>query len=733
MRIPIILSTIALALVPITVSAQQAVKPGATTGSINFGGRVTSLDGDPARYERYRDLGDGAFLQRIAINRETNGWVIDLSGDNVGRRDQRFLGDFVRPGKFKGWAMWDQIPMLLSRSTRTLFAEGVDGPAGVLTINDALQAQVQATPASIASVFAASATQFETKSQRNRGRGGFEYLATPAFTVRSQVQYTDRKGTLPYGASFGHSSLVEIPAPIQHTLTDVGASAEFSRAAVLLRAGYSGSFFHNEFTSVTLDNPFRVADIAATPSKGRLSLAPTNTFQSVNAMASVKLPRRSRATAYVTMGSLKDAGDPLIPQTINSANATSPLDRNVVEGEARTTGVNLTFVSRPARYVDVNVRYKMYNYDNRTPLFAMTQRVAYDATPAAVTPAQHSEPFGVVRHTFDADFKVAPARHASAGIGFSQIIEERNLRIFESTTDNVIRLVFDSVGNSWFALRTKFEHSQRRGKGIELGEAELAAIGEQPGMRHFDVAPRDRDRVTMLGSMTPTDSISLNASVAAGKDDYRLELPQTRTPAESLFGLRDNTHRVYGVGIDVVPSTNVTLGGSYSYEHYNALSRSRQASPGPEFLDPARNWSAEGTDRVHSVIMTAGVNKIADKLDIQFSYDFNRARALYEYIAGTATNRTLPEEVVLTTTLPPPKALPIVKSDLGRGTADLIYSLTSRVGVGVSYWYEQYRVTDFTLDADANPDLARGQALLLGYMYRPYTANTFWGRLIVNW
>ena len=29
---------------------------------------------------------------------------------------------------------------------------------------------------------------------------------------------------------------------------------------------------------------------------------------------------------------------------------------------------------------------------------------------------------------------------------------------------------------------------QRRGVGIEEGELELAAIGEQPGMRHFDIA-----------------------------------------------------------------------------------------------------------------------------------------------------------------------------------------------------------------------------------------------------
>ena len=32
-------------------------------GRIDFGVRGTTLDGDAARYERYRDLGDGLFLE----------------------------------------------------------------------------------------------------------------------------------------------------------------------------------------------------------------------------------------------------------------------------------------------------------------------------------------------------------------------------------------------------------------------------------------------------------------------------------------------------------------------------------------------------------------------------------------------------------------------------------------------------------------------------------------------
>ncbi len=76
----------------------------------------------------------------------------------------------------------------------------------------------------------------------------------------------------------------------------------------------------------------------------------------------------------MSIGSLKDAGDPLMAQTINTANTAliAPLERTHVEGEARTSSTNLTVVSRPNRYLDFSMRFRTYDYDNRTPEFALT-------------------------------------------------------------------------------------------------------------------------------------------------------------------------------------------------------------------------------------------------------------------------------------------------------------------------------------------------------------------------
>jgi MtrB/PioB family decaheme-associated outer membrane protein len=719
-------------------------------GFVDFGARGTTSEGDAARYERYRDMSDGMFLETATWVRDWKSSLFDFRAEHVGRKDQRYNGAFIQPGRVKAWMMWDQIPMLMSGTTKTLFTSA---SPSFLSIDDALQLQVQAVPVSINNVFAANSQVFELQSRRHIFESGVEYLATESLSFKGQVRRTMREGAIPYGGSFGHSSLVEMPAPVLHTTNDIEGAAEYTTGPVLLRGGYNGSWFHNDVTQLEFDSPFRLTDLASTPAHGRLSQAPSNSFISANGLASVTFAGRSRATAYLSVGMLRDAGAPLMPQTINTAVVTAPLERTTVEGEARTTAMNLSFVSRPTRLLEFSARYRTYNYDNRTPEFDLAQRVSYDnaAAPAtmsalggATSTQVNTEPFGVTRHNFDAEAGLNMSGGLRAAFGYTRLEEDRSHRVIEGNTDDILRISFDVVGNTLFSVRSRYEHSQRRGEATEEAERELFRIGEQPGMRHYDVAERNRDRVTVLGAFTPGGTISFNASVGVGKDDY----------IESLFGLRDNTHRVYTVGGDFIPSDRVSFNAGYSFERYQALSRSRQANPpaanatitydqyqvlntqtnpGVQVADASRNWATDGLDRAHGAMVGLEIMKIGGKVDLQLNYDYSNARADYTYIAGAVPDRTLPEEVIIDSTLPPPNQLPPTHSVLRRGTLDLTYALTSRLGIGFSAWHESYSVSDFTLDAEATPNLARGSVVLLGYTYRPYNATTLWGRLIYSW
>ncbi len=342
----------------------------------------------------------------------------------------------------------------------------------------------------------------------------------------------------------------------------------------------------------------------------------------------------------------------------------------------------------------------------------------------------------MVRQNFDADVNFTPITAAAVGVGYTRANEDRNHRIFESTADDLVRVSFDSVGTGFFTLRTKYERSQRRASGaaseiaVHLAET-LERHEEQPNLRHFDVAERDRDRVTVIGSVMASENVSINASVAAGKDDYIRD--QFVASGESRFGLRDNTHRVLTFGFDAAPLEEASIAASYSHERYKAFSTSRQARPGAQFVDQSRDWSTDATDRVHSFLVLFDLMRLNDRVDVQVSYDFNRARAFYEYGTGTVADRTLPEEVIVEGTLPTPEELPPTLSQLHRATTDLTYWVTDQLGIGGSYWFEDFDVEDFTLDVESTPNLLRGNTLLLGYLYRPYTANTVWGRLVYRW
>jgi len=773
--------TVTLALIPATASGQTigwTVPTG--TNILDVGARGTSLDGDSARYERYRDLGNGLFLEAIRWDGQRKDWLFSLKGDHTLYKDQKYVARADRPGRVKTWFLWDQVPMLMSNTTQTLFREDFTTEPNVFTIDPAIRSQVQANPgaspntAVVPALFDANARTFETSGRRNTAQTGVDYIASPELSIKALYQYTNRQGVIPYGGSYGHSSLVEFPAPIAHVTNDFDTSAEWTHDRLLLRGGYQGSWFTNENLTATFDNPFRTYDsnpssctpapgvsglCSGSPATGRLSLPQSNSFFTLNGLASYQLAPRTRVSFYLSSGSLKDAGDPIMLNTVNPLNQAvlTPLDRTTVDGEARTLSTNLSFVSRPNSWADFSARYRTYDYDNKTAPFALTQRVSYDNAPGIASMSTlggvgvpyttnpiHTEPFGVTRNTLDLDFRLTPKARMVAGIGYTMLDEERSHRLIEETTDHILRLTFDVVGNRWFTLRTKYEHADRSGAATEEAQQALFGIGEHPGIRHFDIAPRNRNRVTVLGSTMLRDDTSLYASVAFGKDDY----------TESDFGLRDNTNRIFTIGSDMTPRENVSIGASYSYEHYNALSRSRQANPpsptityeqylqlsqGPttvQVSDATRNWASDGTDRAHSVIVFGEVLNIRSRMDLHFTYDMNRAEAAYNYITGPVTDRTLPDEAPPTTltncNVPENCKLPLVTNDFDRFTTDLTYWLSPRIGLGGSYWYERYRVTDWALDAEATSQEVLSQAMILGYNYRPYTANTFFGRLLLR-
>lgn len=701
--------------------APETTTTGLSMGYVDFGIRGTSITGDTARYNKYRDLGDGLFLNRFRLERTQNNWIINGAADNVGRLDQRFEGRATLPGTVKAWVTYNQTPWLLSNTAQTLYR--AQSP-NELRIDNGLQGDLQAAPSSsarapiLASFIASNAGSLELGASRHTGTAGVQYLIDPNTTLSFNVSRMNRSGDIPIAGTFGFSNAVEIFAPVYHHLTDFTVSAEHTQGRVLFRAGYSGSFFRNDYTSITWDNPLVLTDASNASSRGRESLPPSNDYQSVNGLVAVTMPQHTRLLGSVAFGVLKDVNANILPLTINSTHAdAAPLERTTVDGNAHTQAVNLRFTSSPSRDVSIEARYHYYNYNNLTPVFAVTQEVQYDSSLGSVDPPETTARYGGSRNTFDANVTLHFIKDSNVRAGYTRNGANYKMRIFASSAEDSEYVSFDRLTSQWFAVHAKYLHASRRGSGFDPEEI---PEGEQPAIRTFDVADRDRNLFTVRGSILPTaaGNVSINLTAGAGKDNY----------PNSALGMAYAKHYTFGLGVDATPVDNVTLSVSYDLDNFQSLQWSHDTSSNPAqptgaamFLDPSREWSDTNHDRLHSFLADLELSNLGDKVDLKFTYNFNRARTTYLY--GLLPNSPLEE----------PDQLPALLSELNRATVDATYMLTSKIGVGFTYWYDRFRVDDFALDATGLPQLNMPSALLLGYRFLPYTAHTVWGHLIYHW
>jgi MtrB/PioB family decaheme-associated outer membrane protein len=711
-------------------------------GQVDFGLRASSIDDDAARFQRFRDLRDGATLDSFRWAREEQTWIFNAEASNLGYRDQRLFAGFNKLGAVKASFEWDQVPTFYSDVTKSLFTYQGNG---VFRVNDAIQQGIQGGSVSLITPSVLSqARQFDTRSRSDNAL--FNLVVTPSrdVDVTVKVRSKSRNGSLTGYGNFAPSPgglAFELPTPVDDRTTDINASAEWANQQGRVSVGYVGSWYDNSIRSIQFENPLAFTDFFTTnpttgartytSSLGQMASWPNSTAHSVNGAGSIKLPGKSKASAFVSVGTWKQ-NDALLAPTVNSLLAAPALERSTAEAEARIVATNFNFNTRPAKSLWLNAKYRFYDYDNRTPVFDIANFVPGDTSLGA---AHETEPAGFRRHNLDVDASYTPISLVGFRVGYGHESADRTFRIFEKTAENVFRASADLTGTRYVTVRGLFEHSQRTGSGFD--EALLEDVGEQPEMRHFDIADRDRNRGTVIVTVSPVEVFGLNASVAAGNDNYK----------NSGFGLRDNNHRVYSAGFDYAPTNQVNTNFTYGYEKYDSLQWSRTSNPlsatDQGFNDPRRDWGIDGGDRVRTVSASLMLTQLVPKTELSFNYDYSRSKATYLYevndqwldlallpvpTTGSGTVSRLPVE------------LPAVQNRLSAFRTDARYFLTKNVAVGVVYLYEQYRVNDYALSPDTLNSIVpltlsggSSNTIFMNYVFRPYTANTVWARLTYLW
>ncbi len=741
---------------------QPAPPPSATTssgtgwtGTIDFGARMNSLEGDKARYQRYSDLRNGA-ATRFTVGKETSQYVFSAAVENVGYRDQRYLANFDHNGRVKMAFMWDSIPLNYSYASSTPW---VEQSPGVFTLDRAARLLVQngaavgvptsAAQLGTASIFRGLANPYDIQARRDIAAFTGTFMATRDLSLNLAFTSTAKSGHEPKGASFGFSVAGQLPLPLDNRTNDLTAAAEWLNRKGMLRVAWDGSWFRNSIHEILFDNPVRADDTFPIDNSGysngrgaatsRMAAPPDNSMNTVSASGLIKMAGHSNVNGTLSFTSMNQ-NDTLIPWTSNNV-INSPavfakfpgiasLPRDTAEAKVHGVNALLTYTSRPNRFFGLTTRYRFNDRRNLTPMFDAIEYVRMDAVPEES--GGESEQFNIRQSTFDANALFAVSSHTDLRVGYTVDDVKRTHRDLSNSTDYTFRTTLDTVGTDYLMVRLIYERSQRVGSGLD--EEGLVEAGFQPAVRTYDVADRSRNRGWLVVTLTPASIFDVTVSVAAARDRFNGDGQE--------FGLSDNDNTVVNVGFNARPADKVQMGVNYGRDTYSSLMKSRNANPDctpcpgtgyNSWFDPNRNWNLDQDEKVNNASVYLDLLHMIKQTDVRFSYDYSDSNNSYIHSGPRI------QELQTATTLTPGdgrpcavgiascfEALPAITNKWQRFLADVQYMFTRNAGFGIGYRFEKFNVNDYAT-VDLSPGTPRIDSLGLigtGYGNRPYKANT---------
>ena len=353
----------------------------------------------------------------------------------------------------------------------------------------------------------------------------------------------------------------------------------------MLRVAYDGSWFNNLDDTLVWDSPLRLDDSTSAPGRGRMALWPTNSAQTVSAarLHEVRAPDAAHRVRVVRILEQRPAA-PAVHHQLRAA-----ADR-AAENHGRGRGARVLDQPEPRVASERTTGGSPRGSATTTTTTRRRTRrsrnyVTYDTSVGDVVDRRA----GALRaqpHDFDADATWSGLQPVALTAGYTvqpHRLRRPHLRAARARTCFASRR--DAVGTQWMTFHAKYEYGQSHGLGPGRGLCS-SQIGEQPDMRHYDLANRNRNQFTGIVDFVPNDRL----------DVQRLRRPRQRQLSRQLF-------RPAG---DDVP----TVSFAADFQRAERPRRRRQlqlrallrpaaiAIRGPEaqFNDPSRDWTTDSAE-----------------------------------------------------------------------------------------------------------------------------------------
>ena len=346
-------------------------------------------------------------------------------------------------------------------------------------------------------------------TQRDTTTLSARYFASASWTLFGEYRRIEKTGNFPDNASFLTDAL-QFVAPVDYVTNSIEGGVAWSGRQAGLRLTYTGSWFTDGVGSIDFTNPF--APIVPGSTQGELAAAPDNRLEQFSAAGNLQLPWTTSITYGASLGTLRQNASFLPASTLSGAVTPEP---GSLDGKVRLSHYNLGLASRPWRPLSLRGSAAYDGRDDKTPPASIAYTVT-DTFPGGTAIAPR---YGEDRVRLDGGADLSWVRWLRLGVG-GKFIDDHFApgQVYRNTqeTQSWGRAILSPIET--FSVTVKAGNALRK---VSSFDAAALPPAENPLVRAFDQAARDRVFASVSASWSVLRTLTWSVEATLAKDDYR--------------------------------------------------------------------------------------------------------------------------------------------------------------------------------------------------------------------
>lgn len=503
-----------------------------------------------------------------------------------------------------------------------------------------------------------AARDIDIELERKTLSTGLQFFQSDNWDYNFEYTVDERDGTQLMGGSFLLRSAI-LPEPVDDTTHRFDLSVGYLAQLWQLRLAYHGSFYDNDNQSLTWDNPFNVPGDAT---KGRSAAAPDNRFNRLMLSGAFRPTARLHGSGHIAVGRLEQ-DEAFLPATVNTDLAPVGLPRQDLDAEVNTLNARLRLTGNVSRRLTLQAEGFLDERDNDTPIDSYRQV----DTDLFVAELRENRPYSFEKSggELSADYRLT--NRVDVSTGYSRERAEFTFQEVDATdTDSYFG---ELKTRPWdrLEIRVRLGWEERN---IDGGYETIAVSPpENPLLRKFNVADRDRRDIRISANYYASNQISFGLDSVYAADNYH----------NSAIGLTEAEDRTVTLDASWSPDQNLN-----AYAYFTRQSIESNVAGSESFGQP--DWFADHDDTINTYGLGVQAREIIPHLELGVDLGYTRSR-------GSITIDSRTSE----------PSFPNLQTDRISGRLYGEYAFSEQWSYRLDYWLEHYEQDDFFIDGVA-PD-----------------------------